>query len=137
MKKTGEEIELDVFKLIKSSSIATEIGGDVYRSGMRPYNSNDEDCVVGFLTGLDGQIQEGVVNVNVYVPDVDNGSQLLVKDISRCTEIAGIMRDITSSLISSEYYFSIDAMIKTYRVEDDNVTQHYVNTRLKFRLITD
>ncbi len=137
MKRTGEEIELKVFQLIKSSSIATEISGKVCRNGMRPYGSTKEDCVVSFLTGLDGQIQDGVVNINVFVPDIDNGSELLVKDVTRCTEIAGMMRDFTDSLTSSEYLFSLDGMIKTYRVEDVDVNQHFVNTRLKFKLLTD
>lgn len=75
MNKTGDEIELDVFNIITNSQLAKEIKGNVYREGTRDLNPMEEDIIVSFLTGLDGQFQTGSVTVNIYVPDKDNGSK--------------------------------------------------------------
>ena len=64
MNKTGDEIELDVFNIITNSQLAKEIKGNVYREGTRDLNPMEEDIIVSFLTGLDGQFQTGSVTVN-------------------------------------------------------------------------
>ena len=61
MNKTGDEIELDVFNIITNSQLAKEIKGNVYREGTRDLNPMEEDIIVSFLTGLDGQFQTGSV----------------------------------------------------------------------------
>ncbi len=70
MIKTSEEIEADVFRLVKRSALANAILGGVYRDGKRPNNSNNEDIIVIFQTAIqDDYKQIGAVNINVYVPD--------------------------------------------------------------------
>ena len=142
MRKTAEEIEEDVFKLVKASAIAAEITGGVYRNGARPFDSKNEDVVVIFLAGIDGQKQAGVVNINVFVPDIDSGNELLVKDIARCKEIGGILRDFKESLMQSKlntsrngyWFIQSGDMIRTF--EEKDINQHYVNLRLEFEYLT-
>lgn len=134
MKKVSEEVEEDIFKLVKSSAIASAIGGNIYRNGMRPFNSRNEDVVIVFLTGTDSQIQSGIVNINAYVPDIDMGVQLLVKNISRCKALGIILKDLPASMKSDLYRFTLDSMIQTF--EEKDINQHYVNARLKFQLVT-
>lgn len=147
MRKTAEEIEEDVYKLVKASLIASEISGGIYRNGARPFDSKNEDAVVTFLAGIDGQKQAGVVNINVYVPDIDSGDKLLVKNIARCTVIGGILRDFKESLMKSKIDASRDGywfvqsgdMIRTFEEKDINqhyVNQHYVNLRLEFEYLS-
>ena len=112
MNKTGEEVELDVFNIIKESPLAKEITGIVYREGTRPLDSKSEDIVVSFLTGIDGQFQAGSVNVNIYVPNVDNGSQVLVKNAARCRYLARKADEVVRSLKPSDYSFSLGTMIQ-------------------------
>ncbi len=88
MTKTGQQIEDDIFGLVKDSPLASLINGGVYLFGMRPKDSTKEDAVVKFVQGYDNQIQSGTVVINIYVSDFDayeNG--VLVRDITRCTEI--------------------------------------------------
>ena len=142
MRKIAEEIEEDVFKLVKASSIASGISGGVYRNGTRPFNSTGEDAVINFLTGIDGQKQTGIVNINIYVPDIDSGNELLVKNVSRCKQVGIILKDFKESLTGSRinterngYWFKHTGdLIRTF--EEEEINQHYVNLRLEFEYLT-
>ena len=133
MKKTGSEIEQDVFDIIKATILADEIDGSIYKEGLRPLNSKNEDVLILFMAGIDGQEQSGVVNVNVYIPDIDNNSGTLVKNTLRCREIERTCQDTINAIVSSEYDFTLGSMIKTY--PQDEINQHFVNVRLEFRRI--
>lgn len=135
MKKTAGQIEQDMFDMIKSSSICALISGGVYKEGMRPHDSKVEDIVVTFLTGIDGQIQSGVVVVNCYVPDMSNGGTLKVKNIPRCTEIESELSLMAQSItIFNEYKIKQDKIIQTF--SETEIQQHFVNLRLKFERTT-
>lgn len=71
MAKTGKQIQGDIYQLLKDSTLYTLISGEVYRNGYRPRDSRKEDAVVTFTAGFPTEIQEGVVTVNIYVPDID------------------------------------------------------------------
>ena len=133
MKKTGGEIEKDLYTLIKNSAVKTAITGSLYRQGMRPINSLTEDAVVSFLAGIDGDIQEGVLNLNIYVPNIEVSGQK-VKNITRCTELEVIVNTFIQSLIAGEYVFELDKMIQTF--QEAVIEQHFINCRIKFRLST-
>lgn len=130
MKKTGSQIERDIFHLVKESVISSAINGSVYREGTRPNSSQKEDAIVIFITALDGQVQDGVVSINVYVPNKNYGTYFL-KDIKRCTEIEEICQQFFDSLPTNEYLFSLGQMISTFKHPE--IEQHFVNVKLKFK----
>jgi len=137
MKKTASQIESDVFALLNASPLRTFISGKIYKEGVRPINAKTEDAVITFISGIDGQIQAGFLNVNVYVPNIDNGSNqgVLVKDISRCAAIESVLSSLAQSLtISGEYKFQLDRIIQAFKV--DEIDQYFVNCRLKFKRST-
>lgn len=77
MKKTASEIEADIYKIVKNSILKSAVTGDVFLDGLRPENSNKEDIIVSFMTGIfDVFHQEGKVNINVYVPDKESSGIL-------------------------------------------------------------
>lgn len=135
MKKTGSEIEGDVFTILKNSALSTTIRGGLYRNGMRPNNADSEDAIVTFITGLDAQIQTGALNLNVYVPDIDNGSGVLIKNGLRCQMLEILVNGIVQDLNPvTEYRFSLGAIVQTFTAEGLN--QHFVNAKIKFQLAT-
>ena len=134
MRKTGLEIEADVYTLVKNSAVKTAISGSLYRDGMRPLNATTEDAVVSFLAGLDGEIQTGVLNLNIYTPDIVS-KDFKVKNITRLVALEAIVNTFIQSLsVSSSYKFELDKMIQTFKAE--GIDQHFVNARIKFRLLT-
>lgn len=134
---TGQQIEDNIYTMLKSGTLPLLINGKVYKFGTRPKDSGKEDAVVKFVTGLPGQIHTGVAVVNIYVPDVDSyGNGILVKDISRCTEIEVAADNWVNSLSVnlSNYRFSLAQTI--YTEESAEIKQHFVSVRLKFGLST-
>lgn len=134
MKKTGSTFEKEVFQLIRESPLKTALSGGIYRDGMRPFNSCQEDAIISFLTGIDGQFQRGIVNINIFIPDIEFGGQSKVKNIARCNQIEELCQGIVTSLKKDGYRFSLDSLIQTFKAEETD--QHFVNVKLRFDYVT-
>lgn len=137
MNKTGQQVEDDVYRLLKNSNLPSFISGDIYWFGMRPKDSQLEDAVVKFVTGYDNQIQTGVVVVNIYVPDCDLYQDgVMRKNITRCTEIEIAANEWVKTLTAekSDYLFRLAQTICTN--EEPEINQHFITIRLRFRLPT-
>jgi hypothetical protein len=133
--KTGQEIEDDVYSLIKNSANKPAVSGDVYKFGLRPRDSKQEDIVVKFITGLSNQIQTGRVLIQVYIPDIQtNKSGVLVKNITRCKEMEEAIMNWFNSLKGLDYYFKLASTIQTF--PDEEINQHFVSVRLDFKFLT-
>lgn len=133
--KTGHQIQTDVYNLLRGSSFVEGLSGGLYRQGTRPRDSRLEDCIVIFTTADAEQVQEGVVTLNVYVPDIypyTNG--LPVENIARCEELEGLLQEWVDSLTAgvSDYLFKLKSAIHTQR--DEDIHQSFVVARLSFRL---
>lgn len=126
--KTGEEIEYDLYRWVKSH---LAVRGEVYLSGKRPFDrGREEDCVVSFLSGRDGQTQRGVVIVSVYVPDIPQPrSPHLSKNRERCTNIARQLLDLVIKYKTGGYWLQTE---ETVRTEEDKEC-HIVTLRIKYR----
>lgn len=132
---TGKEVQTDIINLLKGSALAATVSGDVYRNGCRPRNSGLEDIVVTFTAGLTGQIETGVVTVNIFVPDItpyaDNGVK--VEDMKRTAELERAAQDWVDSLTAgvSNYLFSLQSTIQTSI--DGIAGEHFVTVRLLYK----
>lgn len=142
MRKVAENVEADVIALINAGTLDGTITGGVYASGQRPFNSKSEDIVVSFLTGVDGQKQVGIVNINAYIPDIYASGKRLVKNSARCAVIANALKEFKESIMTSNLalsrsgykFLSGGDMIQTF--EESEISQHFVNMRLKFEYQT-
>ena len=133
MTRTSKQIQGDIYRFLKDSALSSLITGDVYRSGMRPRDSKSEDAVVTFVTGTIGDVQSGVVVVNIYVKDIDpfcNG--VLVEDSRRTEEIELAADQWVESLTCavSDYKFGLVQTIQTF--EEPAINQHFVSVRLRY-----
>ena len=135
MKKTASVIEDDIYVIISASPLKSAVTGEVYKEGLRPSDSDKEDVVVTFVTGADGQVQEGVVTVDIYVPDIDYGAVRKVRHIARCRELEMIADEFASNLSDDDYWFSLNEMIRTSKAE--NISQHFVQVRLAFKRLNE
>lgn len=134
MRKTGSKVEQDFYQILRDQTNLPEIiNGSIYKTGMRPVDSQEEDAVVTFVSGLDGQIQTGVLVVNVYVPDVVVYGRSL-RNSGRCREIEEQLDNVIHQINDPRYDLHLNDMIQTYQEEELN--QHFVNAKLNFRLLT-
>lgn len=134
MEKTSEDIEADVYRILKESALKKAIGGQVLRDGRRKKGATTEDAVVKFLSGIDGQEQSGVVLIHIYVPNKafsDDGE--LSKDTPRIRELQRVVNNVIANDFDSntEYVFEKDGTPQSYPVE--GIEQHFINVRLKYR----
>lgn len=131
MKKTASEITADFYKFIKESDLAKAVNGGVYLDGLRPANSQKEDIIIAFMTGLfDVFDQTGKVVVNIYVPDKDS-SGIKKKNFQRCREIERACQNFIDTFNSNKYRLMLGNIIQTFAEEDIN--QHFVNLQIEFR----
>ena len=135
MKKTASQIEADLYKYFKDK-IDPLINGQTYRSGVRPLNSQKEDCVISFLTGLDGQYQTGVININIFVPMVKNNDNQYRKNFVRCDAIEQALMPIIEYAETDlrNYRLQLHQMIQTF--EETDIKQFFINAKIKFRYNT-
>lgn len=132
MIKTGAQIETDIFTLLESE-ILSIINGAVYNSAGRPTDSETEDAVVSFMGGVDGQNQEGIVNVSIYIPDIktEDGKGRKSKDTKRCREVEAALLGIIESTQDVEYELTRKAIIQTFK--ENEIEQHFVNAKIQFK----
>lgn len=133
MKKTGLEIELDIYKLL-AASLRTAINGEVHNSSGRDTDSEKEDAVILFMTGKDEQVQEGVVVVNIYVPKKRTKSGRMAKHTNRCRALESELMGIIDAIESTEYYLKRRKIIQTY--DEESINQSFVNAEIYFKRIT-
>lgn len=134
MNKTGKEIQSDIMALLEGSELVNEITGAVYRNGYRPRGSELEDAVVTFTAGLGGEIQTGVVTVNVFVKDIlpyRNG--VMVENGARTAQLERLAQNWVDSLKAgvSNYKFELESTIHTSI--DAIADEHFVVIRLNYK----
>ncbi len=133
MAKTGKQIQGDIRRLLRDSTLYTQISGEVYRNGLRPRDSKKEDAVVTFTAGLPDQIQTGVVTVNIFVPDIDpddNGTW--VEDGRRSEELEKLAQEWADSLTAEVSCYKFKLQQTIYTEAEPDIHQHFVVVKLKY-----
>lgn len=138
MAKTSKQVQGDIYRLLKGSTLSSMISGEVYRNGLRPRDSRKEDAVVIFTTGLPYQIQTGVVTVNIYVPDIDpydNG--VPVEDGERTEKIERLAQQWVDSLTTDKSCYKFRLQQTIYTEEEPDINQHFVVVKLGYEYFGD
>lgn len=133
--KTAEEVESDIYTAVKTY-LKGRINGEAYRRGARPTNRGDkEDAVVSFLSGLDGQVQTGVVVVNVYVPNERRGDSYSVKNVARSTTVSRTLLNMLKEMRISGYDLRTERTVQTE--EDNGATRVTLRIKYKYNALID
>lgn len=135
-KKNALKIEDDIYKVLVDVFPGI-IGGTLYKEGTRPLDASTEDAVIIVSGGDTEQVQTVRAHINIYVPDVDNGSGNLVEDKTRLAELSDYDETIVETLnnaLFEEYSFRLNKITDTFAEPDIN--QHFVNVNLEFERIT-
>lgn len=133
---TGHDIQDAIYNLLKGSSLENAVSGGVYKDGYRPRDSRLEDIVVIFTQSTAAQVQDGIVTVNIFVPDVDpynNG--VLVEDGARTSAIERAALTWLEGIDRSTIPMRLEAQQPPYTMEDYTARQHFVTLRIRFRCL--
>lgn len=128
MQKTEQEIEEDVFVMVRDSVLGRVIRGGVYRPGMRDDAAKGEDIVVKYIAGRGEQWQVSEVVVNVYVPDVMMRGGKLVRDMKRIKELEKLINEM---VWNDKSHYQLEKADTPKVIHHEEIDQHCINARLR------
>jgi hypothetical protein len=135
-KKSALSIEDDIYNTLVDV-LPGIIKGALYKKGTRPLDSSSEDAVIAISGGDSEQIQTIRAHINIYVPDINNGTGNLVEDKTRLKELADHDETIVEALnnaLFEEYSFRLYKLTDSFAEPD--MKQHFVNVNLEIERIT-
>lgn len=122
-----------VFKLVNVASVKNVITGGIYKY-RRPQNSNKEDIVINTPSLGSGTRQLGVVNVNIYVPDVQqsiDGKNVFLVNTARLETLTNLVKPLIEETDGEAYVI----MIENFELFDESdINYHFMNIRLRIQM---
>ena len=126
--KTDIDIKDDIYSHIKGSGLAMMVSGQLSKT-LRPDKSTAEDIVISMLANVNRQIQEAFVNVNIYVADLQKGTQF-VENTIRLRELCRASSELLEVGRGDGYRFSLDEQ-RVLEVPGSN--EHVINNKLLYK----
>jgi hypothetical protein len=106
---------------------AVSLTGAIYEMN-RPLNSLKEDIVVGTLAMNSEQVQEGVFNVNIHVPNLPLTNDSTQPNITRFRVILDKCMEFLKDVYGFDYSFDVSTPGIPYR----DGTNWFVNIRVEW-----
>lgn len=132
MVKSDIDIKDDVYSILINSNLKNIITGSIYKDSKRPTVSKDEDIVISVISSLNGEFQDVVVNVNLYVADVMRGSDS-IENAKRLRVLCRECLDLLTVVSGDDYRIELIEQ----RIYDVPATrEHCINNKLSFTQIT-
>lgn len=128
--RSEAEIKDILYTLLKRSELSGKISGKIYKIP-RPTNSQGEDVTINILDGNNGQFQEAVVNVNLYLPDIQFEVNSFAADEKRIRELSDLFIRVLDGYTDGEFRLRIEKQ-PVFKVEGEN--QHCINNRVLFTI---
>lgn len=121
-----------VYQKLKSGALPGVISGGLYKQ-TRPTNSESEDVVINSLPINSEQLQEGVLNVNIHVPNLVisvNGIQDTSQpDFARLKTLTALAVAELTDVWGDEAHYTVQQQAL---FSEDEFKDHYSNIRLEF-----
>ena len=114
-----------IWDVVRQSGVV--ISGNVYKLS-RPINSKKEDIVIIPLAMTADQMQRGIINVNVHVPNLDLPGDQTQPNNPRLQEISSYVMSKLDDYYGFGYNFALDNAGEPARDQ----TGWYTNIRVEF-----
>ncbi|WP_455670229.1 hypothetical protein [Phocaeicola faecalis] len=134
-RKATSKIEQEMYDALEHF-FDGKISGAFYPSDCRPADSEVEDVVLTVSNATAEQIQDGIARINIYVPDLDNGSGRPVPDKDRLAVLSDLDEQIIDVLNEADTDFEFDLSKGTETINAEAIKQHFVNITIEFKYIT-
>lgn len=139
MRKTWSMIEQDFYEALNHTELASTIKGQVYKFGMRPKSSKQEDTVLK-VSALDAkQLQSGTVSVITYIqPYGTSDDGWIYPDKDRIAEIEKLTNQLPEELMHlMPCYNGIKLFDGVGNYEERETEEFFVSVKIKFDYLTD
>jgi hypothetical protein len=116
-----------LYAKINASPLKTAINGAIYK--LKRPTSAKEDIVINSIVLGNSNFQEGVFNVNIYVPNITvSGASL--PNTARLNELETLGNDLFEHVTTQDYSIYKES---TSLFEEVSINQHYINFRINFK----
>lgn len=127
-------IKDDVYAHIKNSPLASAVTGKICKQGVRPKGSDKEDVVISVLVNQNGQIQEAVVNVNIYVADDLKSDGQYQEATIRLRELCRVASETLEVGRGNDFRFTLDSQRV---IEVSGTKEHAINNKLIYKQVNE
>lgn len=132
MRNTVLEGKQWIFELLSQSSIKTLITGNIYKD-KRPSGSAKEDIVINDISMDNSFLQDGVFNVNCYVPMLSvslNGITQSMPNSNRMLEISKAVYPIFENIFRPKFNLTV---VNHNTFEEEAEKANYINFRINLK----
>lgn len=134
-RKSTTQIEQEMYEVLEPF-MTGKINGGFYQSDCRPGDSAEEDAVLTVTYASASQVQTGRAKLNIYVPDIDCGSNRAVPDKARLQKLTQLDEAIIELLNAADTDYLYSLSQATHTLAEPETQQHFVNINIEFQLIT-
>lgn len=134
-RKATSRIEQEMYDALEHF-FEGKISGKFYPSDCRPADSAVEDAVLTVSNATAEQIQDGIARINIFVPDLDNGSGRPVPDKDRLITLSELDEQIIDVLNEADTDYEFDLAKGTETINAEAIKQHFVNITIEFNHVT-
>lgn len=128
--KSDIRIKDDIYKFIKGTALSSAVTGKICKTGVRPKGSDKEDIVISVIANMNGQVQEAVVNVNIYVADDIKSDGQNQEATIRLRELGTIASEVLEVGGGEDFRFTL----KSQRVlASEETREHVINNRINYQ----
>ena len=116
-----------IYSAINASPLKAAVNGAIYK--LKRPTSTKEDIVINSIVLGNSNFQEGVFNVNIYVPNITvNGASL--PNTARLGQLETLGNSLFEHITSQDYLIYKES---TSLFEEVSINQNYINFRLIFK----
>lgn len=134
MKRTVLDGKQWILELLLKAKVNEFVNGRIYKDN-RPIDSNKEDIVINSLTMDNELLQNGVFNINCYVPKKSitiNGITQYHKDNRRLKEIADKVYQVINDVWEDDYNLDVET-----HQDFEEQNENYYNFRVQLNAYPD
>ena len=128
--KSDIRIKDDIYKFIRGTALSNAVTGEICKTGVRPKGSDKEDIVISVIANMNGQIQEAVVNVNIYVADDIKSDGQSQEATIRLRVLGTIASEVLEMGGGDDFRFTLESQ----RVlASEETREHVINNRINYQ----
>ncbi|MDX8564650.1 hypothetical protein OZ664_11620 [Elizabethkingia sp. HX WHF] len=130
MRKTVLDGKQWIFELLKNGGIKNVISGDIYKD-RRPVGSVKEDAVINSVSMNEEFLQDGVFNINIYIPYLRvkiNGIDQDMPNEVRQKIIMNFVKPLLESVYTKDYNLKLE-----FHDVLDDAKDNWINFRVNMK----
>lgn len=132
--RTTFDLEQILYDRLKNGDLVAEITGGLYKRQRVPASELEDVVIISLPINAD-QIQEGIVNINIHVPNIEVTANGVTNpdqpDTARLMELADLAKLELDDVYepTTGYFFNIQ---QQQLFSDEEAKDHYINFRIVF-----